>query len=359
MNTDEFLYDDVQQKKYNYKGKTLLTSTIEELVNLNNLEYIHICPYEVNNEGKYPFLKFLLYKNAILNKLEFLNISLLNRRCNNTFSVLDLTKKRLYEIVNYENYNDFCDKIDINGFYIYETDVFVFIDVTKCKLKINDIYSDNDLMFTLIYEIFTTNYVCNFKIDVFVFKFFNDNYKFCFLIEDNCENYEIPMVGYVGKPENKINFTYIFGETTKDKNAILGSYYYFTDYKNAFKDAYNCGDKNPGVVRFALFNGNTKYIENFPNDDIDKSEIKQQRLNDDNLDRIYEQLTIRISDHDGLWGEKYDSCYLGNILLENGAYLKNTPYIVLKDSNQQIPLSYHFINKGAYENKSDVQFLIL
>ena len=54
---------------------------------------------------------------------------------------------------------------------------------------------------------------------------------------------------------------------------------------------------------------------------------------------------MRISDHVGKWGENYDSVFLGKIELDNGEYLKNTPIYVLKEYEQQIPLSYHFIDK--------------
>lgn len=134
----------------------------------------------------------------------------------------------------------------------------------------------------------------------------------------------------------------------------MGPHYYFTDFENAVKNAYELnekGYKKTGVVRCALFVGNTKYINNFPNDDIDISDTKQQRLNDDDLDRQYEQLTLKISDHDGKWSETADSCYLGNLTLDNGRRLKDYPLIVVKDYNQQLPLSYHYINKLAYESK--------
>ena len=66
---------------------------------------------------------------------------------------------------------------------------------------------------------------------------------------------------------------------------------------------------------------------------------------------------MRISDHDGKWSEFYDSVFLGKIELDNGDYLKNTPIYVLKEYEQQIPLSYHFINKSylkeKYEEGSD------
>ena len=64
-------------------------------------------------------------------------------------------------------------------------------------------------------------------------------------------------------------FLYTFGNAAKDKNAILGPYYYFTDYYNAFKDVVELeGNSKVGIVRFALFVGNTKYYENLLNDKV-------------------------------------------------------------------------------------------
>ena len=73
------------------------------------------------------------------------------------------------------------------------------------------------------------------------------------------------------------------------------------------------------------------------------------RLQDETLDTNYERLTMRISDYDGKWAQNFDSCYLGHIELDNGKYLKNTPIIVVKDYNQQIPLSYHYNKKMHLE----------
>ena len=47
----------------------------------------------------------------------------------------------------------------------------------------------------------------------------------------------------------------------------------------------------------------------------------------------------------------YDSVYLGQIKLDNEEYLKNTPIFVLKDYEQQIPLSYHYIDKNYLKEK--------
>jgi hypothetical protein len=179
------------------------------------------------------------------------------------------------------------------------------------------------------------------------------------------------MVGFVGKSTpNKINFTYTFGESPKNRTAILGPYYYFTNFDYAIRqggwshnykpeyihnklitDNENGRYSKGGIVRFALFTGITKYIENMPNYLIDESEIKKQRLHDISLNKNYEIHTLRISDHDGIWTKTCDSAYLGTIELDDGTFLEDTPMFVLKDYNQQIPLSYHFIDKKSLGNK--------
>ena len=280
----------------------------------------------------------------------------INQNNSKVESFLNFIKLYLFQSLTTNNYDMFIENMEIDGFYEYNCELFLFINVTECKLIIDDIYSESITWIVTVDEILNLRQVCNIRIDLLLYRFFNNNYDFCLLLDEKNEIYETPSVAYVGKQENKLNFTYIFGVTQNDKNAILGPHYYFTDFTNAVKNAYELNEKcdkkqKIGIVRFALFVGNTKYINNFPNDDIDISDVKQQRLNDDDLDRKYEQLTLRISDHDGKWTETADSCYLGNLILDNGKKVKYTPVIVLKDYNQHVPLSYHYINKVAYESK--------
>lgn len=351
MEFDNTEYHPVEPNFYNYRGKNHLDMSLET-INIEDFNIINICPYEVNNEGKFPFLKFLLTKN-IFNTLSFLKMKM-SQDNSKIKSFLEFVKLFLYESIQIDNYENFIENIEIDGFYEYNCELFLFINLTNCKIIIDDIRAESKLWFVTVDEILNLRHVCNIKIDSLVYRFFNNNYDFCILLDEKKEAYESPFVAYVGKPENKLNFTYIFGVTQNDKNAILGPHYYFTDFENAVKNAYELnekGYKKTGVVRCALFVGNTKYINNFPNDDIDISDTKQQRLNDDDLDRQYEQLTLKISDHDGKWSETADSCYLGNLTLDNGRRLKDYPLIVVKDYNQQLPLSYHYINKLAYESK--------
>jgi hypothetical protein len=235
----------------------------------------------------------------------------------------------------------------------------LFFDLTENKVNLYDIYSNSSLWFGLINEIVNHKNICNIKISESVSNFFQENQDFCFLIDDKDCIYELPMVSFISTTEKKLNFTYTFGQTKEDKNQILGPYFYFKDYYTAFEEAGSLIKDNMkmGLVRFAIFTGNVKYIENYPNDQVDESEIKKQRLQDPNLDQNIERLTMRISDHDGKWAYKYDSVYLGNVELDDGSYL-NKQIIVVKEYDQEISLSYHYINKNTLKGKKE-DYLIL
>ena len=264
--------------------------------------------------------------------------------------LVNFSKIGIFGLLMLDDFDNLNDNIIFNGFYDNNDNLYLFFDITNCNIDINDIYSNNNLWLALIDEIVNQRKVIDMPVDEAVTDFFTLNDQFCFLEDKNENSYEIPVVGYVRKPENKLNFTFIFGETKTDKSGILGPYYYFSDFENAFKEN-NYENKNDkyGIVRFALFTGLTKYIENHQNDPIDESEIKKQRLQDTNLNQNLENLTMRISDHDGKWAENYDSAYIKNIELDNGATLNRT-MLVIKDYEQQIPLSYHFINRKTSDS---------
>ena len=75
------------------------------------------------------------------------------------------------------------------------------------------------------------------------------------------------------------------------------------------------------------------------------------------MDQNIERLTMRISDHDGKWAENFDSVYLGDVELDDGNCL-NKQLIVIKEYDQEIPLSYHFINKNTLKGEKE-DYLIL
>jgi hypothetical protein len=338
---------------YNYKAKRHLQLELPD--DLNTYENIYICAYQVNNEAKYPFQRFLLINDLFNNVLVFPHIQ--NSKgltCN--LDIINFAKVNLFTLLYQDNFEIFDENLEFNGYFDNNinsnNDLYLLFDITKCNVQLNDIEKNtNDVWLALLDEILNHKHLCNMIIHPKVSDFFTFNNDLCFLLDENECSYEIPIVGYVGKPESKLNFTYTFGQTMSNKTSLLGPFYYFTNYFHAFDNAtIDISDSKPGLVRFALFLGNTKYIQNQLNDAIDDSEIKSLRLEDDTLDQTYERLRMRISDHDGKWSQTYDSAYLGHMELDNGTIL-NKPTIVLKEYNQQIPLSYHYVNKRTVKNE--------
>ena len=262
---------------------------------------------------------------------------------------------------------------DLYLFYEYknETQNSHENDIGRGEINRNDI-----LWKTVIDEIVNSRSVCNFPIDDIVTHFFLRNMQFMFLFKNNDKDnniiYETPTVVYHGVNESMLYFKYIFGIPKTNHDEIMGPFYYFTNYENAVKmsiDSYNnkCNntesatattnsisspnivsfildktktDKKIGIIRSVIFLGVNKVPTNYPEDDVDNSFHSSILSSIDN-----ENVQInRISDHNGLWTDKYDSVYIGKLLLDNGKFIKGTPLWVVKDYNQQVSLSYHHLS---------------
>ena len=345
-------YNPEQPVYYKYKGVDFLVNEIHQ--DTRCYDNIYICAYDVNDEGKYPILRFLLTKPAFNEKLLFPRLSLFKSLSSD--ELIAETTSYLCNLLN-NDFDVFSKSVEFNGYYEYHNELYIFFDITKINVVINDIYKNNSLWLAVIDEIINYRSLCNVPIDLCVVSFFTCNQQLCFLVDENDEKYEIPIVCYVGKPESALNFTFIFGEPKTDKNSLLGPFYYFNDFNTAFKNAGQLRDKDGssvkgGIVRFAVFVGNTKFIENSVNDNQDASEITVQRLHDEKLNQNMERLKLRISDRDGEWAQNYDSAYLGRVELDNGELIDD-PVLVVKEYKQQIPLSYHFIDKHTLDKNSN------
>lgn len=364
MEIDEDVYSPVEPNIYNYTALNELVDNIDDL--LTSKITIKITAYEIKNNKQSPYLLYLLYKDELSDSLFFPVLPTMYSNVNSD-NVIKLSKLMLFNLLNLTDHSEFDKNICFKGFYLNGYELHIVFDLTSCKLQIYDVYRENQMWFVLLDEIINHKNVNNCFIDFSVTNFFINNPEFIFLKNKNGDNYELPIVGYIGMngiKYNKVSFTYTFGNSPKDKNAILGPYYYFTDYKNAIRQGGWSETSKPvkiddvlitdneygrykkgSIVRFGLFLGKMKMIENLPNDESDNSYTKKERLEDPTIDKNMEILTMRISDHGGKWSEKYDSAFLGKIELDNGEYLNNTPIYVLKEYEQQIPLSYHFIDK--------------
>lgn len=353
---------------YNYPVKNILAKDIDSISNTNHYSQIILCVYRINTSGKYPFLEFVLSNNGYSSLV--LPILPIYSSFNNN-NLISYSIVFLSTILNVVNFEDFSSKLEFDGFYEYSNNLYLFFDISKYEINIDDTYSSSPVRFVLCDEIINHRHTCNISINHDTTMFFLKNKSINYIYDSSAEPYEIPIVGYVGKstPE-KLNFILTFGESAKNKSAILGPHYYFTDFYHAVRQGGWSKNYQPeymndklitdnedgrylkgGVVRFALFAGRTKYIENMPNFPNDESEIKKQRLEDKNLNKNYEIMTLRISDHDGLWSKEYDSAYLTNIELDDGSFLEENPMLVIKEYIQQTPLSFHYIDKNKLHQK--------
>lgn len=330
-----------ESKYYNYGVKHALTKDIDHIQTTDNYISINVCVYSINTDAKTPFLQYLLVNNGydLLTLPKLPMYRLFNRE-----DIIPYSKVYLSGILQVKQFEEFSNDILFDGFYEYNDDLYLFFDLTKCKLYIDETYLSNHVRFGLIDEIVNYRSICEMQIDNTTSSFFTKTEPIAYLYDEHNNPYEIPVVGFVGKQtESKMKFTEMFGEIAKDKTAILGPYFYFTNYQNSIKQTYTENTCKGGIVRFALFMGHTKHVENAPNDPIDESEIKQHRLKDLTLNRQKECLTLRISDHDGLWANTYDSVYVVNLELDDGSVLDDTPMIVLKEYVNQVPLSRHYM----------------
>jgi hypothetical protein len=331
---------------------------------------LFLCIYEINTESYQPFLRFLLNKH-LDDSLDFFYINkfplILNKKTFSEFLINYLCQLFDHGLLTYNDKH--CE---FKGLYKHEGQLYFFVDISSMKIKLNDVYKENTFWFCLLDEIYNLRSVCNMKIGLDVYSFFNRNPDFLFIQDSKNDTIDIPMVAYVGREEKLLEFTYMFGISKSEKKEIMGPYYYFTDFKNAiFQGGWSKNrqleEKNGrivtdniygryrkgGIIRCAIFTGNMLVRMNYPDDPIDKSDTKKQLLEETNVDRLYECLTQRLSDHDGSWINSYDSVYLGKIELDNGTILRNAPLYVLKNYYQQIPLSYHYINKKTLGEKFD------
>lgn len=330
-------------ENYNYPIKNFLVKDVSLISDTSSYSQIILCVYTINTSGKYPFLQYLLVNNGF-NILSLPSLPIYNEFKKENLS--SYSKVYLSGVLQVENFTSFDETIVLDGFYEYEENLYLFFDITKYDLSLDEYHTTSVARMALIDEITNHRHLSNITISPYTAHFFSKNSAINFICDKNNKPYEIPIVGYVGKQTiEKMNFTYIFGETARNKSAPFGPYYYFTDYSNAISQ-----EGTRGIVRFALFIGNTKYIQNSPNDPIDESLIKKERINDKNLDQKYEILTLRITDHDGLWANTYDTLYLGKVELDDGNFIEDYPVIVIKEYCQQVTLTSHFIDRSMFNN---------
>jgi hypothetical protein len=381
-------------KYFTYDALNLLEHNLDNMIsfaNNANIEKIIIVPFKINFNCTNPFNTILLINN-FTDILTFpsIDISCYNIETNISTQILSLCNCYLYSILlsngnlgsTNNDFDSIMNLVEFKGFYVYENNIHAFIDLTKLEINTDLVNKKTMNWFVLIDEIINKQTVCNIPISEDVVDFFMNNSDFIYFKNFKEELIEVPSVLYTGTHEKSLHFNFTFGNTVTDNNGIVSSGFYFTNFNNAFrqggwsldyKPEFKYGEKitnddsgkysKGGIIRYAVFLGKQLIKQNLPNDTIDESEIKRAKLNNalNNDDYHYEKMTLRISDHDGLWKQKYDSVYLGKIELDNGKYLKNVTTYVIKDYHNHFPLSYHYIDETTlgdiFDENSNYQIM--
>jgi hypothetical protein len=292
---------------------------------------VFICIFNVNNDYLFPFLQYLLVNGDMINGYSFpyfyLNdIQLLYPLCDTYIESLQISGDN--------------QSLELKGCKEVNNNIYVFYELIGINI------SQQTPLYTwvLIDELVNSKKVLRNPVCSNVHEFFNYNSEFAIIYNSKNIPYEIPTVVYNLIEDKKIDFNLMFGVTKSEYNAILGPYYYFSDYNNSIKCINN--NKKYSLLRSALFLGNMKVILNNIEDEVDSSDIKKNLLCEEEL-RHYEKQTMRISDYDGKWVDSYDSVYLGKLELDDGYFLTNTPLWVVKEYSQQVTLSKHFISTSV------------
>lgn len=348
---------------YEYGIHTSLNKDIEH-INWLMYKTISVCAYTVNTSGKYPFLQYLL-SNQHQHQYQYHQQSLSFPLLPSIFCEEPLVScatllaglLQLHDIVASE----------FVGYLEHDHGIYLFFDLTNVKINLDDIYKCSPSRFALICEIMNHKHVCNIKINSTVTRFFLEFPHLCFLTNKENDVFENPVVGFVGKstPE-QTQFTFTFGENARSNPAPFGPYFYFSDFDNSIQQGGWSHDRKPeyrhgklitcndqgmycqgGIVRFALFTENIKYVENLPSDPIDEFAYCNTTHTHT---QTQSSLTERITDYSGKWASDFNSIYVGHIELDDGSAFKESPLLVIQEYTQQVPLSYHFVNTSLLHN---------
>ena len=307
-----------------------------------NIEKLNLCIYNITTTLKYPLINYYLQKGK-KNDLEFPFILTNNINLNFYDFILKYFNDIGIKIYDIERF--------IKGYYLYNSQYYLFIDFTeeKSKNKLNEIYES-----LYVDELINTHNKYETKINDDVCIFFINNLQFVYLSDLYNKNYEIPVVVYMDLYNEEKNFCLAFNKFRSTKRKLLGSAYYFTTYngsicninENEPFNTMNINNKKSYVARVILFLGKQNVLLNYPNDKIDNSDCKKDLLMSGRKyekyicyeglrnHRYFERMNLKISDYDSLWMDEYDSVYLGILKLDDDTYIDNHPLWIVKSTEQ-------------------------
>ena len=294
-----------------------------------------ICIYSIKIVNNNPFLMFLLHRTkhqlTWASTTEFTGKSV-------DIIISSIKKKLLFKKVVYKG--------EINNILWFEN----INDTVETTLQ----KKEDRFISCLVGEIINIKRSLNFPIGKEVTEFFLHNREFIYLYNSSNLLFDTPTVGYHGNYYNKILLAAAIGLKREVPQSSLGSFYYFGNYEQAIRFAIWTKTRKPmminnkeitinekgkytrgGLGRFVLFLGESTALITGGED-------------------------IRIKDDfyiNNKWTKLYDSVILGIKYLSSPKYeskIKLQPQIVIKTFEQQIPLTYYFVDTSQ---KTDIDNL--
>ena len=251
---------------------TFLENKLPIFDNLN-INRVFVCIYKiVNNENiDNPFLSYLLYKYPNGKNEKFCFPFKYVKKQNPSIIANTLIK----EITN--------EKLDKKGFIINNKDCYFFYEDKYSKLTVSYIKRNQELWWCIIDEISNKRKVLNYNVHQTTYSIFYNNPKLLYLLDKSNKKIENPIVGYYGGPFQLIPYVSSMG-LRANNTSIYGSYYYLGTFYYAVKHGFwttnykqrnllekNISDKNGkyyngGIIRYAVFLKNMRYILYRPTD---------------------------------------------------------------------------------------------
>ena len=340
---DDFYPDNYY--KYNLHG--VLNSDFSQL-KATSKTFIYACCFRVieskpNKIIQNPFLEYLLFKYPSSNSSH-------SNLCIFPFRILgkDTVKQASKKLLNDLKYKT----TDCLGFIQNRKGIFLFYEIPYKKYNVNLYKKNTQLWWTTIHEICNSKCILNFPIHNSVTQLFLNNNKLIFLKNKDNINIQIPTIGYYTESKELLPFISVMG-IKASSSRTFGAYYYFQNYKNAFRGSWSSNYKKreiqnkiitddngllkcSGFVRFAIFTGMPRVALYRPTDPfyeyikiLDTSQINKQKK------------IAKIN-----WAKKYDSIIISNFKFKNinGYFQTNTQFVV-KSFEAFTSLTYHFIDK--------------
>ena len=320
---------------------------------------IHICLYSVTLSDYKPYIQYLLFKHSTSDNLLTFPFF--------TFEGNDLEKECIKKIKDITN-----EDFKIRGLVPHKkkNEIYIIVSLPDNSCSLQNLTLKSKWWFVLLHEIMCRRMILYFPIHESVTNLFYDNPDLLYILDENNMPFEAPLGLYNGQNANKTNFIATFGISKYSPLASMGPYYYFSTYDLACKFgswSYNFKPlvlddilltdndfgrfKQGGIVRFAIFTGKLLVLLNRDWDPKDKSPLSTHR----------EDKEKRLSRMDGSWTKNYDSTCVSEITYSDGSKNQNGAKYCVKNYYQQVPLSYHYLDKKSvpemYDEKVKIKII--